>query len=68
MVDKWVSDTKRSDGLFVHKLATDNWAIRFKSVSVTACPCCDKPLVSLRSARLVADAAYPLRDDPPAAA
>ena len=56
----WESDTKRVDGLYVHKLATDNWAIRYKGVTVTACPCCDKPFPSLRIARLVADAAYPV--------
>ena len=55
----WESDTKRSDGLYVHKLATDNWAIRFNGQSLTECPCCNKGLVSLRIAKLVADRVYP---------
>ena len=59
-MENWESDTKRRDGLYVHKLADDSWAIRYKGVSVTACPCCDKPLVSRRVACLVADAAYPM--------
>ena len=55
----WQSDTKRSDGLYVHKLGADSWAIRFNGASVTECPCCGKGLVSQRVARLVADRVYP---------
>lgn len=59
----------RSDGLMVHKLASENWAIRHHGQFTTRCPCCDKPFPSLRSARACADAMYPLPDDdPPAAA
>ena len=55
----WESDTKRRDGLYLHKLADEAWAIRYKGKDVTACPCCDKPLTR-RAARLVADAVYPV--------
>lgn len=56
----WVSDTKRRDGVYVHKLATENWAIRREGKSITACPCCNSPLRTLRTARLVADEFYPM--------
>jgi hypothetical protein len=71
-VSNWLSDTKRSDGLYVHKLADENWGIRFAGRTITACPCCGKVMPSARIARLVADNAYrPANGDgepPPAAA
>lgn len=62
---KWESDTKRGDGLYVHKLANENWAIRHNGNVLVACPCCDKPFPSLRSARVCADAVFPLPDNEP---
>ena len=67
---EWQSDTKRSDGLYVCKLADTHWAIRFKGQTITECPCCDKPLLTARAARLVADVVFkPANGDgePPAA-
>ena len=54
----WYSETERSDGLTINKRTDDTWEIRHLGVLVTACPCCDKPLVTARAARLVADACY----------
>jgi hypothetical protein len=66
---KWVSDTKRGDGLSLNLLATEKWSIRYQGRVVSRCPCCDKPFPTPRTARLVADKYFPLPDDePPAAA
>jgi hypothetical protein len=54
----WQSDTKRDDGLYIHKLADDKWAIRYRGNTLTECPCCGKALVSARIARLVADSFF----------
>jgi hypothetical protein len=60
----WLNNTKRSDGLYVFKSA-DTWAIRYKGNVIEVCPCCDRSMLSARSARLVADAYYPLPNGEP---
>ena len=55
---------RRRDGVRVH-FAADRWLIVAPDPTlrptITACPCCDKPLWQERSAKLLADAVYPLQ-------
>ena len=61
----WESDTKRSDGLRIHKLTTDAWVILNKGQRIEWCPCCRRTILSARAARLVADMYFPLANGSP---
>ena len=61
-MNQWTSETQRSDGLYVNKLATEHWVIRHPNgEQIMRCPCCDMRLESLRVAKLIADALWPAR-------
>jgi hypothetical protein len=55
----WITDTRRNDGLTIQKAGVDKWTIHNGSETITLCPCCDRPMKTLRAAKLVADAVFP---------
>ena len=58
---QWTLPTLRRDGLRVVKTADKRWAVLPGPGQVTIdCPCCTRPLLSLRQARACADFAHPL--------
>jgi hypothetical protein len=53
-------DTVRRDGVSVQS-AIDRWVVVSPDrPNILSCPCCNKPFVSERAAKLVADAMYPM--------
>lgn len=63
-MEHWISETRRDDGLYIHKLGTEFWAIRVEGRVIERCPCCDRPFVGRRAAQKVADAFCPVRKPP----
>jgi hypothetical protein len=65
---KWLSTTKRRDGLYIFRLAGGRaWGIVSpRGLATERCPCCGKPCVSKAEARQVADFAFLVEASPPA--
>jgi len=65
MSDKrWNDDNTRVDGVRImrHPHDANAWIIvAHEGASVDECPCCGKPMISTKAARLVADIVYPVR-------
>ena len=54
----------RTDGVRVQQMADGNWlVIGPNNHELDKCPCCNKPLVTTRIAKLVADAWFPTQDN-----
>lgn len=60
-MDRW-TDNRRGDGTQVIQ-GLDGWIIMpaDEGSPVSLCPCCDKPFLTDRAARLVADRVFPCR-------
>jgi hypothetical protein len=57
-------ETKRRDGVKIVR-GIDGWVIvATGGYTLATCPCCDKPLLTERAARLVADLVLPLNPPP----
>ena len=59
----WLSPFARSDGLTIRRSSGDGetWVVCMPDKpNIYHCPCCDKPLLTPRSAQMIADAVYPI--------
>lgn len=61
--EQWTDELTRVDGVRITRHPDDAtaWIVVADGVSIDVCPCCDKRLLSTRSARMVADVVYPVR-------
>lgn len=57
---------RRSDGARLRLIGANRWAVLAPAGDITAteCPCCRKPLLTARAAQLVANAIYPIEEQP----
>ena len=62
VMGKWRTPLERGDGVTINKLGDERWVIRRGRQVVDECPCCDRPMLTPRDARQVADAVFPLVD------
>lgn len=61
---QWINEFTRCDGVKIemNPMDCDTWVVIADGTnSISTCPCCDKPLATLRAARMVADVVYPVR-------
>lgn len=59
--ERWQGN-QREDGLSVVESLDNHWIImtREGGPAMAICPCCEKPFLNARAARLVADTVYPV--------
>lgn len=67
--ERWSDDGRRRDGLAIVS-GIDGWVIMpgTEGLPIDKCPCCDKPFLTMRDGRLVADWIYPMAEEPSDAA
>jgi predicted RNA-binding Zn-ribbon protein involved in translation (DUF1610 family) len=60
--EDWTSYIKRRDGLCLEMNALGFTIVPARGSSMFFCPCCGKTMPTAQTARLVADAVFPLDD------
>ena len=65
----WIFPLRRKDGMIIrYRPQTKDYEVVTNDSNrpdITSCPCCDKPLKSVRACQLVCNGVYPLKEVSP---